>query len=107
MRIGKVQGADLGHAQQALNLRQTRLTLQRRAEVGNRVGRLALKEQQNPQVGLRIHIFRIDGHSGLKLRDCQGRLLLIEVAVCLLDVRRKLLLLVFCPLREIQRNARQ
>ena len=62
--------------------------------MGNGLRRLPLKEQQNAQVGLRVHTRRIDGHRSLELRNRQSRLLGIEVATGLLDVRRKLLLLV-------------
>ena len=74
----------------------------------NSIGCLSLKEQQNAQIGLRVHIVRIDGHRRLKLWNRQGGLLLIEVAACLLHVRRKLLLLALAVcLGETQRSAQQ
>ncbi len=56
---------------------------------------------------MRIHICGLNSYRGLKLRNRQGGLLLVEEAVCLLHVRRKLLLLVFCRLSETQRSAHQ
>src|SRR6202022_4531124 len=86
---------------------QAGLPLQRGAKVGNGVGCLSLKEQQNAQVCLRIHIFRIDGHRGLKLRNRQGGLLFVDIAFCLLRVGRKLLLLVLGRLGETQTSNQQ
>jgi len=106
-RSGKVQRAALGHSQQPLNLCQAGLPLKRGAKVGNGVGCLSLEKQQNAQICLRIHIFRIDGHGGLELRNRLGGLLCIEVAFCLLHVRRKLLMLVLGHLGETQTSGQQ
>jgi len=50
-----------------LNFREGRLKLQRRTELGSGLGIVALKEEQDSKIAVRIHIIRIEREYGAEL----------------------------------------
>ena len=56
-RVARFPGALLGHPQERFDPPQIRLRLGCRGQVGNSLGKLALKVKQYTEVRLRVHIF--------------------------------------------------
>ena len=90
---GVVSLADavLAHAKERLDLCQAGLLLNNIAKVRFRVDVLALKEQENTEVGLGVKVLRVGGEDRGELFDGEFGLLLVEKLVGLLCVELSLL----------------
>ena len=71
--------AFLRHTQQGLNFGQVRLHLEGGAQMGFGLDVVALKEEQNPEVGLSIQVSRFQGDKRLEFRNGEIGSPLVEV----------------------------